>query len=104
MSEIFYAAFAEAKAKLTEELEREGYPPTAELLIAWGVGAGVRTAFSRLMPELGEAGEQLSRLKIEACYIKERRDYYINEAQRLALLVQSLGGNPEPSIQKGTGK
>lgn len=58
-------ALAEAKARLAEQVEREGWPPAAEILIAWGVGAGVRTASKHLMREIGGAREELSRLKCD---------------------------------------
>jgi hypothetical protein len=135
--EIYDIALAEAKARVAEEVEREGWPPSAEILIAWGVGAGVRTATKRLMREVGDAREELSLLKCElarqtalsdcqthygggglkgilgshadielvqrwhhgsvrADYLAERLKLHVNEAQRLALLVRELGGDPEP--------
>lgn len=63
---LFDIAFAEAKARVDAEIEREGFPPSAQILVAWGVGAGVRAATSRLMREIGDAREELSRLKIDA--------------------------------------
>lgn len=131
---LFDIAFAEAKARVDAEVEREGFPPSAQILIAWGVGAGVRAATSRLMREIGDAREELSLLKCEASqraaseahfgggglkgirgsradldlvqswhtgsiraeYLAERNRLYVNEAQRLAALVRSLGGDPEP--------
>lgn len=63
---LFDIAFSEAKARVDAEVEREGFPPSAQILIAWGVGAGVRAATSRLMREIGDAREELSRLKIDA--------------------------------------
>lgn len=132
---LFDDALAEAKARVAEEVEREGFPPAAEILLAWGVGAGVRAAYKQLMPEVGEAREELSRLKCvmsqraaleefgtrygggglkcvigsradidlverwhngfnRAGYLAERLENYLNEAQRLAALVRSLGGDP----------
>lgn len=134
----FDDALSEAKARLAEEIEREGWPPSADVLIAWGVGAGVRAASKPLLREIGDAREELSRLKSElarqtavsdcqthfgggglkgilgshadidlvqqwhhgfvrADYLAERLKLHINEAQRLALLVRELGGDPEPS-------
>lgn len=134
---LFDDALAEAKARVAEEVEREGFPPAAGILVAWGVGAGVRAAYKMLMPEIGAAREELSRMKCEASqrtaleeigphysggglkcirgsradidlvehwhhesiraeYLAARLDLYLNEAQRLALLVRELGGDPTP--------
>ncbi|TXN22073.1 hypothetical protein [Methylobacterium sp. WL19] len=41
-------AMAKAKAKVAQEVEREGYPPAAEMLVAIGVRAGVQASATAL--------------------------------------------------------
>ncbi len=83
-------ALAEAKARLAEEIEREGWPPSAEILIAWGVGAGVRTASKPLLREIGDAREELSRLKCDASRQAEEARSWRAVAERLETEMQDL--------------